>query len=456
LIVLEVLAGVGWVGGIAAVFIAGLSVWVQRFAARQLRSATRQRWFVIWINVLTAGSLAVVLAPTVLWFAAGWTTAGIALVMLLRTVRGSQQARTGARRTAALLGIGDAALWAAAVILVIPAGGDLAWSALAEQASALPQWQGVLVAVLLVAAALARSAQPPFHGWLPVTLAAPTPVSAIMHAGVVNASAFLVIRFAEPVTQVPLAMILLAVCGGAGMLVGAAGYLVRADLKGRLVASTTAQMGFLVLTLGAGAWGAALFHLIGHGIYKATLFLGSGSQIDQLRLALTRPAPAASRHRVLLGAVAAIVPAAALAAATALVAQPVTASGLLLAGYGWATAAVLTYAVLSDSGRPLLHRALWIPGIIAASAVYVAIVHRFDLLVSAGLPDAAWAVPGWTLLVPLALVGALSLAPRLPAGLAGAAYGWVSLLAGAAHPRLSPTRKPRTAVPATSPVEEYA
>jgi NADH:ubiquinone oxidoreductase subunit 5 (subunit L)/multisubunit Na+/H+ antiporter MnhA subunit len=454
--VLEVLTGVGWFGGTAAVFIVGLSAWVQHFAARQLRAAARQRWFVIWINVLTAGSLAVVLAPTVLWFALGWTTAGVALVMLLRTVRGSRQARTGARRTATLLGIGDAALWTAAAILVIPAGGDLAWSALAERALALPQWQGALVALLLVAAGLARSAQPPFHGWLPVTLAAPTPVSAIMHAGVVNASAFLVIRFAEPVTQVPLAMILLAVCGGAGMLVGAAGYLVRADLKGRLVASTTAQMGFLVLTLSAGAWGAALFHLIGHGIYKATLFLGSGSQIDQLRLALSRPAPTPARHRLALGALAAIVPAAALIIATALLAQPVTASGLLLAGYGWAAAAVLTYAVLSDSGRALLHRALWIPGVTAASAAYVAIVHRFDLLVSTVLPAAAWAVPGWALLVPLALVGALSLAPRLPVGLAGAAYGWVSLLAGAAHPRLSPTRKHRTPVPATSPVEEYA
>jgi NADH:ubiquinone oxidoreductase subunit 5 (subunit L)/multisubunit Na+/H+ antiporter MnhA subunit len=342
-------------------------------------------------------------------------------------------------------------------VLLVPAGGDLTWSALADLAPGLPQWPGALVALLLVAAGLARSAQPPFHGWLPVTLAAPTPVSAIMHAGVVNASAFLVIRFAEPVTRVPLAMILLAVCGGAGMLVGAAGYLVRADLKGRLVASTTAQMGFLVLTLSAGAWGAALFHLIGHGIYKATLFLGSGSQIDQLRLALTRPAPPPSRHRVLLGLVAATVPAAALAAATALLAQPVTASGLLLAGYGWATATVLIYAVLSDAGRPVLRRALWIPGVIAASASYVAVVHRFDLLVAGGLPDAVWAVPGWSLLVPLALVGALSLAPRLPAGLAGPAYGWVTLLAGAPHPRPSAARRRGAVSPVTtSPVEEYA
>ncbi|HTL40675.1 MAG TPA: proton-conducting transporter membrane subunit [Pseudolysinimonas sp.] len=454
---LELLAGVGWVGVIAAVFIAALSAWVQHFAARQLRAAARQRWFVIWINVLTVGSLAVVLAPTVLWFAAGWTTAGLALVMLLRTERGSRQARQGARRTAILLGIGDAALWAAVAVLLIAGGGDLTWSALADLPARLPQWEGALVALLLVAAALARSAQPPFHGWLPVTLAAPTPVSAIMHAGIVNASAFLVIRFAEPVTRLPLAMILLAVCGGAGMLIGAAGYLIRADLKGRLVASTTAQMGFLVLTLSAGAWGAALFHLIGHGVYKATLFLGSGSQIDQLRLAVTRPAPTSSRHRVLIGVTAALVPAAALAAATALLAQPVTASGLLLAGYGWATAAVLSYAVLSDGGRPVLQRALWIPGVIAGSAAYVAIVHRFDLLVTAGLPVAAWAVPGWALLVPLALVGALSLAPRLPAGLAGRAYGWVTLLAGAPYPRPSAARRRRAVSPvSTSPVEEYA
>ncbi|MGN6503616.1 MAG: proton-conducting transporter transmembrane domain-containing protein, partial [Pseudolysinimonas sp.] len=359
--------------------------------------------------------------------------------------------------TALLLGIGDAALWAAVTILLVTAGGDPTWNDLVGLAPRLPQAMAALLALLLVTAGLARSAQPPFHGWLPVTLAAPTPVSAIMHAGVVNASAFLVIRFAEAVTQVPVATILLAVCGGAGMVIGAAGYLVRADLKGRLVASTTAQMGFLVLTLSAGAWGAALFHLIGHGVYKATLFLGSGSQIDQIRLALTPPAPTPSRHRVVVAAIAALVPAAALAGATALLTDPVTASGLLLAGYGWATAAMLTYAVLSDAGHPLLRRALWIPGLIAASVAYVAIVHRFDLLVTDGLPDAAWAVPGWVLIVPLALVGALSLAPRLPAGLAGPAYGWVTLLAGAPHPRLSAARRRRVVSPVTtSPVEEYA
>ncbi|MGN6501801.1 MAG: proton-conducting transporter transmembrane domain-containing protein, partial [Pseudolysinimonas sp.] len=200
------LESVGWVGVIAAIFIAGLSAWIQRFAARQLRASPRRRWFVLWINVLTAGSVAVVLAPTVLWFAAGWTTAGLALVMLLRTERGSRQARQGARRTALLLGIGDAALWGAVTILVAAAGGDPTWNALADLTARLPQGTAALVAILLVTAGLARSAQPPFHGWLPVTLAAPTPVSAIMHAGVVNASAFLVIRFAEPVTRVPLAM----------------------------------------------------------------------------------------------------------------------------------------------------------------------------------------------------------------------------------------------------------
>lgn len=452
----ELVAEVGWAGGIAAAFIAGLSAWIQLFASRQLRAATRRWWFTTWINVLTAGSLTVVLAPTVLWFAAGWTTTGVALVMLLRTQRNSRQAQHGARRTALALGIGDAALWVAVALLVTARGGDVSWSALAQVPNALPLWAGTLIPLLLVTAGLARSAQPPFHGWLPLTLAAPTPVSAIMHAGVVNASAFLVIRFAEPITQFPPAMILLAVCASAGMLVGTAGYLVRADLKGRLVASTTAQMGFLVVTLSVGAWGAALFHLIGHGIYKATLFLGSGSQIDQIRLTLTRPSPRPARHRVLIGVVAVAVPATALAAATAVLAEPVTASGLLLAGYGWATAAVLTHAVLSDGDRPVLRRALWVPGVVIGLAAYVALVHQFDMLVTFGLPLAAWTLPGWASLVPLALVAALSLAPRLPARFVGTAYGWVALLAGAPHPRLSTTRRRRAVSPATSTVEEYA
>jgi len=450
---------VGWFAAIAAVFVAGLSVWIQNFSVAHLRADTRQRWFVIWVNVLTAASIGVVLSPSVLWFAAAWSVTGAALLLLLATYPASRQARQGIARTAAQLATGDIALWLASAALAAAAGGDVTWSRLGAATGALPGWAAVSVALLLVVAGASRAAQVPFHTWLPVTLAAPTPVSAIMHAGLVNAAAFLVIRFSDTITAHPAAVILLAVCGAASMLSGAAGYLVRPDLKGRLVASTTAQMGFMLVTLSVGAWGAAVFHLMGHGIYKATLFLRAGDHIDEKRRARSAPAaaPASARRRATAGAVAVVVPGLGIAAAVLLLAAPVTTSGLLLAAYGWTTVAVLLSGVLTHGGWPGWARILAVPAAVAVTAVYVAIVHAFDVLVSSDIPAALRPVPGWAVLVPLLLAGGMSLLPRLRAGRAARAYGWLTLLAGAPVPRLRPRRTARPASPITpSPVQEIA
>lgn len=450
---------VGWFAAIAAVFVACLSVWIQHFSVAHLRADTRQRWFVVWINVLTAASIGVVLSPSVLWFAAAWTVAGAALLLLLATYPALRQARQGIVRTAAQLGAGDLALWSAAAALAAAGGGDVAWSRLGAVTAVLPSWAAVTVALLLVVAGASRAAQVPFHTWLPVTLAAPTPVSAIMHAGLVNAAAFLVIRFSDTITAHPAAMILLALCGAASMLAGAAGYLVRPDLKGRLVASTTAQMGFMLVTLSVGAWGAALFHLMGHGIYKATLFLRSGDHIDAQRRAKAAPAAAIAspRRRATAAALAVVVPALGIAAAASLIASPVSISALLLAAYGWTTVAVLLYGLLTQGGWPRWARVLAVPAAMLGTAVYFTAVHAFDLLVSSDSPAALRPMPAWTVLVPLMLAGGMSLLPHLRGDSAERAYGWLTLLAGAPVRRLRPRRTPRLTSPITpSPVQEIA
>ena len=135
-----------------------------------------------------------------------------------------------------------------------------------------------VLGVLVVLAALSRSAQVPFHRWLPATLAAPTPVSALLHAGVVNAGGILIIRMA-PLATDDLARALTIVAGAATMAYGAAVMIVKPDVKGALAHSTTAQMGFMILTCGLGLWAAAVIHLVAHGFYKATLFLSSGSAV---------------------------------------------------------------------------------------------------------------------------------------------------------------------------------
>ena len=124
---------------------------------------------------------------------------------------------------------------------------------------------------------MTKSAQFPFHLWLIGTIEAPTPVSALMHAGIVNAGGFLVNRLAPLFGLAPTTLHLMFVIGCVTALIGATAMLTQTSVKRRLVYSTMGQMGYMVMECGLGAFALAVFHLCAHGLFKATLFLNSGS-----------------------------------------------------------------------------------------------------------------------------------------------------------------------------------
>ncbi len=206
----------------------------------------------------------------------------------------------------------------------------------------------------MVVAALSRSAQIPFHRWLPATLAAPTPVSALLHAGVVNAGGVLLIKLSSLVTASGLAQAATIVAGVATLAYGAVVMLVKPDIKGALVHSTMAQMGFMILTCGLGLWAAAVFHLVAHGFYKATLFLSSGSAIAYRRRKSALPArqlSAAERIRAMIPAV--LVPAARCTCAVTVIPMGPgdhTAEWALLL-FAWVTGAAATMGLAGPSAR---------------------------------------------------------------------------------------------------------
>jgi len=177
------------------------------------------------------------------------------------------------------------------------------------------------------------------HQWLPSTIAAPTPVSALLHAGVVNGAGMLLVRLA-PVFGASAVATHLAFAAGAVT----AGYattvmLVRTDVKGNLAWSTAGQMGFMTVQVAIGALPAALLHIVGHGMYKAALFLGAGGSVTAHHRRRQLPAPHVVARRVRLG-VALLVPAVALWVAY-VVFQPdlSTAARVLVTVFAWATAA---------------------------------------------------------------------------------------------------------------------
>ncbi|MEM6471208.1 MAG: proton-conducting transporter membrane subunit, partial [Planctomycetota bacterium] len=136
-----------------------------------------------------------------------------------------------------------------------------------------------VAAVLLVIAAVVKSAQFPFHTWLPQTMQTPTPVSALMHAGIVNAGGYLIVRLHPVVVAAPWVMAVLAAFGILTVTYAAVVMTTQTSVKRTLAYSTIAQMGFMILQCGLGAFSAAMLHILAHSMYKAHAFLSSGSQI---------------------------------------------------------------------------------------------------------------------------------------------------------------------------------
>ena len=251
-------------------------------------------------GVIVTGAIALMLVATAvvsiagpLWMLAlAWSASTIATLVAL----GFGGGRRAVVRSAPWLLAADLALWAAVLLVVLdgPLGIPLG-----DRVDA--------TALLLVIAAVVRCALPPAHNWLVDSLYAPTPVSAALHGGIVNGGGILVITQFDTIVRSDVAIIALAVVAAVAVLVGALASLVRTDVKGRLVMSTVAQMGFMLLCVALGLVAAALLHLVAHGFYKSSLFLASNDGID--RRAANRRAPqppvlatTASRARSSLGA----------------------------------------------------------------------------------------------------------------------------------------------------------
>jgi len=265
-----------------AVAIAGLTLFVGLivvlFSRRHMRADPRTAAYYATIGALVASVLACVTTGNLAVFVAAWVISGVALTRLIGHAGGLAEAGLAMRRAAVSFALGDTALAGALAILGWHAASWQIGVALAETAR-LPAPLALLAALLLVAAAAARCALPPFAGWLLSSMTAPTPVSALMHAGLVNAGGFLLIRFAPVLEGAPLARFAAVALGLVAALYGLGIMAVRPDIKRALAGSTVSQMGFMILSCGLGAYAAALWHILAHGLFKAWLFLGSGSAI---------------------------------------------------------------------------------------------------------------------------------------------------------------------------------
>ena len=279
-------------GTTLSVFVLGMAVVVTSFASRSLAIHRHAERFFAAATALAGSTVVLVLANRPAVMALGWVMVSMSTVWLIGS-DGRPASLRAARRAARAFIIGDVALLAATVLALVSTDGATSTVAVAT-AVGRRDGVGLLVAAGVVLGALARSAQVPFHGWLPASVDAPTPVSAMLHAGVVNGSAVLMLRW-YPAVQASSVIVVLAVATGlTGILLGMAVGRTRADVKGGLAWTTVAQMGFMTIQCALGLVGPAVIHLIAHGMFKSSLFLGSGSA---LRSGSAHPHTAATHRR---------------------------------------------------------------------------------------------------------------------------------------------------------------
>jgi NAD(P)H-quinone oxidoreductase subunit 5 len=273
-------------------FVSGI---VHSFARRYMAGAKRLTVFYGRLFGLTLIVLLLTAANHLVLFVAAWTAMGWVLADLIGHVQNWPQARA-ASRYARTFFLGGSGLLAVALGLLGGRAGTWTIDGVLAVVGTLPVPVVAGAAVLLLATAMVQSALVPFHRWLLSSMTAPTPVSAFMHAGLVNAGGVLLARFAPVVFEVSGVMWVIVVVGGTSALLGQAWMLVQTDVKRHLGASTVAQMGFMVLQCGLGFIPAAITHLFLHGFYKAYLFLASGSGVEH-----TAPTTNESSHSGLIG-----------------------------------------------------------------------------------------------------------------------------------------------------------
>lgn len=404
---------------ILLVLVAGVSVVVQSFARRSLEGDPRAARFFALANVLSAATMTVAIAANASVLLAAWLVTGVTLAAMVGHNSGWAPAETASRGTLRAFLIGDIPL-VLATIVAIATVGDLRLDGLAANAdlAALGAEQLDLgfgsvslltvLAVTLVIAGASRSALIPFHRWLPGTLSAPTPVSAMLHAGVVNGAGVLLIRFAPVYATSTVAMSIAFVLGLATAVWATAVMLVRSDVKGSLVYSTAGQMGFMTLQLAVGAFAAALFHIVGHAMYKAAMFLGAGGSITAAADHRHLPHRSSTMSTPVRLAIAALVPAAAMGLAFLLINTHLTAaSTILVALFGWmSAAAALNGWLLAPPWSGLSSVAAGAAASLVAVFGYLGGLTLFETFVADAVPyDVPAAVgPVW-LAVALGLIG---------------------------------------------------
>jgi NAD(P)H-quinone oxidoreductase subunit 5 len=296
---------------VSAVMLAVTSLlgWVVlRYARTYMDGAARQGAFTARMAATLAAVTLLVGAGGLWQMALAFGATSVALNGLLTVASDRPAAHRAARKARLAQGVAGGLLLVACALMAWGYGTADIGAILALAREGYGNGLAVASAVLLAVAALAASAQMPLHGWVTEAMEAPTPVSALLHAGIVNAGGFFLIRFADVMLMAPGVLAAVALVGGAVALLAGLVAITQTAVKTSIAWSTVAQMGFMLLQCGLGLFALALLHIAAHSLYKAHAFLASGQAVERIgaerrpgAVAVPGPAAVLSAFAIALG-----------------------------------------------------------------------------------------------------------------------------------------------------------
>src|SRR6188508_1360144 len=235
--------------------------------------------FFAYLNLFMFSMLLLILGDNFVMLYVGWEAVGLCSYALIGFWYKKPSAAGAAKKAFIVNRVGDFGFGLGIIMLWVNLG-TLSYHEVFERIGTLDEGTVTVIALLLFAGAVGKSAQFPLHVWLPDAMEGPTPVSALIHAAtMVNAGVYMVARANPIFAEAPTAMLVVAVVGTFTAVLAAAIALTQNDIKKVLAYSTVSQLAYMFLALGVGAWVSAIFHLVSHGFFKGLLFMGSGSVI---------------------------------------------------------------------------------------------------------------------------------------------------------------------------------
>jgi NAD(P)H-quinone oxidoreductase subunit 5 len=268
----------------AALLVAVLGWVIINYSSRYLNGEANQLRFVRAMLFTLASVAVLVVSRNLLVIVLAWSGTSVGLHYLLTFYSERKAAQVVAHKKFLVSRFAEVCL-AIALLLVYQNAGSFSLDALNTYLADITVLPASLhwAALLFAFAAILKTAQLPLHGWLIQVMEAPTPVSALLHAGVVNMGGFILIRLAELVSLAPAAQTALVVVGSLTAVLAGLVMLTRISIKVRLAWSTCAQMGFMLMEIGLGLYELALLHLVAHSLYKAHAFLSAGETVRSAR-----------------------------------------------------------------------------------------------------------------------------------------------------------------------------